>query len=241
MTIVKRGTKGTALTYAEMDENIRDLYEDTTIDRVLGNGNTTTKSLTVGNITITGDSSSVGAWVKLLDTSYTSDVASISIDGFFSSDYDRYVMYFYGFTSGGTDLHLRFNSNGIANTSSKYLSSATRLQLSPTAGAQNVSTRNDYYVDYIYMGTAPQIIDYENTGVNGEITFIDPNANISSEPKVITYKTNDGSSQHINYYNGTGTFFNDGQSNITKISGVTFFPIQGNIQMKKVILYGIKS
>lgn len=51
MTIVKRGTKGTALTYAEMDENIRDLYEDTTIDRVLGNGNITTKNLTVGTLT----------------------------------------------------------------------------------------------------------------------------------------------------------------------------------------------
>ena len=44
MTIVKRGTKGTALTYAEMDENFRDLREDTTIDRVLENGNTTTKT-----------------------------------------------------------------------------------------------------------------------------------------------------------------------------------------------------
>lgn len=38
MTIVKRGTKGSALTYDEMDENIRDLHEDTTINRVLDNG-----------------------------------------------------------------------------------------------------------------------------------------------------------------------------------------------------------
>ncbi len=38
MTILKRGTKGSALTYAEMDENIRDLHEDTTINRVLENG-----------------------------------------------------------------------------------------------------------------------------------------------------------------------------------------------------------
>jgi hypothetical protein len=53
MTIVKRGVKGTALTYDEMDENIRDLYEDTTIDRVLGNGNTTTKNISVGTLTAT--------------------------------------------------------------------------------------------------------------------------------------------------------------------------------------------
>jgi len=37
MTITKRGTKGSALTYNEMDENIRDLYEDTTINRVFTN------------------------------------------------------------------------------------------------------------------------------------------------------------------------------------------------------------
>jgi len=53
MTIVKRGVKGTALTYDEMDENIRDLYEDTTIERVLGNGNTTTKNISVGTLTAT--------------------------------------------------------------------------------------------------------------------------------------------------------------------------------------------
>lgn len=34
MTIVSRTTKGSALTYAEMDENIRDLHEDTNADRV---------------------------------------------------------------------------------------------------------------------------------------------------------------------------------------------------------------
>lgn len=52
MTITLRSTKGTALTYGEMDENIRDLYEDTNIDRVLSNGNTTTRSLTVGELNI---------------------------------------------------------------------------------------------------------------------------------------------------------------------------------------------
>lgn len=50
MTITKRTTKGSALTYAELDENFRDLDSDMTLDRVLGNGNTTTKNMTVGRI-----------------------------------------------------------------------------------------------------------------------------------------------------------------------------------------------
>ena len=66
MTIVKRGTKGTALTYAEMDENIRDLYEDTDIDRVLLNGNTTTKNLTTGTLSDSkGEIRSVPQEIKL--------------------------------------------------------------------------------------------------------------------------------------------------------------------------------
>ena len=45
MTITKRTIKGSALTYAELDENFRDLDSDMTLDRVLGNGNTTTKDI----------------------------------------------------------------------------------------------------------------------------------------------------------------------------------------------------
>lgn len=73
MTITYRLTKGVSLTYEEMDENFRDLHEDTTIDRVLGNGNTTNKSLTVGDLTV-GDLS-VG------DLSVTGNVSSDSVIG----------------------------------------------------------------------------------------------------------------------------------------------------------------
>jgi len=50
MTITYRNQKGTYLTYDEMDENIRDLYEDTTLDRVLLNGNTSIRTMNVRNI-----------------------------------------------------------------------------------------------------------------------------------------------------------------------------------------------
>jgi hypothetical protein len=47
MTITKRSVKGSALSYAEMDENIRDLREDTNLNRVLLNGNTSNTELRV--------------------------------------------------------------------------------------------------------------------------------------------------------------------------------------------------
>jgi|MDTC01.1.fsa_nt_gb hypothetical protein len=53
MTIVKRTTKGSALTYAEMDENFRDLDEDMTLDRILNNGNVTSRGMSVDSAHIT--------------------------------------------------------------------------------------------------------------------------------------------------------------------------------------------
>ena len=53
MTITYRQTKGSALLYGEVDENFRDLYEDTDLQRVLTNGNTSNLSMTVNSITLT--------------------------------------------------------------------------------------------------------------------------------------------------------------------------------------------
>lgn len=54
MTITYRNTKESALTYGEVDENFRDLYQDTTLQRVLSNGNTATIGMSVNSIAITG-------------------------------------------------------------------------------------------------------------------------------------------------------------------------------------------
>ena len=52
LNIVLRSVKGSALTFDEMDENLRDLYEDTDIDRVLSNGDTTTREAKIGGLKI---------------------------------------------------------------------------------------------------------------------------------------------------------------------------------------------
>ena len=54
MTIIKRSVKGTALTYSELDENFRDLDSDMTIDRVLKNGDSSSRALKVGTLSVTG-------------------------------------------------------------------------------------------------------------------------------------------------------------------------------------------
>ena len=66
MTITLRSTKGTALTYSEMDENFRDLRFDTTLQRAATNGNTIT-----GNISVTGKVIYPGAVLQVVHTTKT--------------------------------------------------------------------------------------------------------------------------------------------------------------------------
>jgi hypothetical protein len=83
MTITYRNIKGTALTYDEMDENIRDLRQDTTLDRVLENGNTTTKNLNVGSLNATA----ISINNQGLATGYTGSIGytgSVGYTGSFS-------------------------------------------------------------------------------------------------------------------------------------------------------------
>lgn len=54
MTITYRGVKDSALTYAELDENFRDLREDTDLERVLTNGNSSNLSIIVPQIVVSG-------------------------------------------------------------------------------------------------------------------------------------------------------------------------------------------
>lgn len=61
MTITYRQTKGSALLYGEVDENFRDLHEDTDLQRVLTNGNTSTLGMTVNSITLTSSGTPASA------------------------------------------------------------------------------------------------------------------------------------------------------------------------------------
>jgi hypothetical protein len=74
MTITLRSTKGTALTYSEMDENFRDLRFDTTLQRAATNGNTIT-----GNISVTGKVIYPGAVLQVVHTTKTNSFTGTSV------------------------------------------------------------------------------------------------------------------------------------------------------------------
>lgn len=80
MTITYRDVKDEALTYAELDENFRDLREDTDLERVLINGNVANLTITVPqvitNVSFVGGSNVTQAFIAT--NNYTRQVGAAS-------------------------------------------------------------------------------------------------------------------------------------------------------------------
>jgi len=80
MTITYRGVKDEALTYGELDENFRDLRQDTDLERVLVNGNVANLTITVPqvitNVSFVGGSNVTEAFIAT--NNYTLQVGAAS-------------------------------------------------------------------------------------------------------------------------------------------------------------------
>jgi hypothetical protein len=173
-------------------------------------------------------------WVKLLDTSVTSTSATVSIDGYFSSSYDIYKVYYYGLVKdANTQIWLRFNSGGTAITSSSYTHLAQYIDF--LSGATDGNNCNTNY-NRIIIGW--QSTNADNAS-GGEFTFFDPNANARTEYPRMHYHTHsyDGGGYHYDL-NGWGL----NNTTTGAISGFTFTPDGGNITaIKKILVYGLKN
>lgn len=78
MTITYRQVKGSALLYGEVDENFRDLLEDTDLQRVLTNGNTSNLSMSVNTANIFAvTANTINAYSMTVDV-FTANTINIS-------------------------------------------------------------------------------------------------------------------------------------------------------------------
>ena len=173
MTIIKRGDKGSALTYEEMDENIRDLYEDTDIDRVLTNGNTTTKSLTVGDLTA-GDLT----------------VNNVTVTNYRPGEIIETIVS----NCRGETVTVLSGTYTMENVTDRQLGTTTYTQVTgskinytPPPGTKKVLYRFDYKFDVT-----------ENSGISHHVLRID---NVEIEPSTTTIASNYASTNwhHANF------------------------------------------
>lgn len=117
------GTDGTDLT-STLTTQGDVLYRD-------GSGLARLAAGTSGQVLTTGGSGANPSWgtvssdfVKIYETTVTSSLAALSIDGQYTSDYDNYLLTITNLTTsnsgGGNTLRFRVNQGGVAQTGSDY-------------------------------------------------------------------------------------------------------------------------
>ena len=174
-------------------------------------------------------------YVKLNTTTVSSAVATVSIDGHFTSDYDYYNLYLTNVCpTADTQYYFRFNSGGSALTASNYRNAVYTSY--NKAGTHRLDSEKHGQYDSGYV--ALTVADSNNDlplygGVCGEIQIFQP-LNATPTPQFLSkcYATSNTGAQHHycgGYYNVAGA-----------ISGITlYFPSQ-NTESGTFTLFGVK-
>ena len=171
--------------------------------------------------------------VKLVDTS-ASNASSVDVDGFFTSDYDTYILYLHGLynqTSAGNAIYARLNTGGSTITTSTYQSAAKgRYVESSGQGDLNFDYWNTDYIRVTYnsgntLATASFV----------QITISNPLD--TSTPKKITWQeTGNMNTTQYEYVGGGGQ-----NTGTAALSGINIYGNSQNINVQKVLLYGVRS
>jgi len=172
-----------------------------------------------------------GGMVKLFSSTPT-NVSTIDINGYFTSDYDAYIIYaqnYYGVSTGGY-LRIRGMVSGSAVTSSDYYTSAKgKYSQSGSSGdideagwnADNMRLEGNKGGSYTYSGSST-------------ITIYNPLS--TSMAKIIT-QFSSGFRNTTQYESVIG----GGTLNTTSaLSGVQLAWNSGNVTMSKLAMYGVK-
>jgi hypothetical protein len=165
--------------------------------------------------------SSVGSdFVKLLSTSASAS-AAVSIDGYFSSTYDKYVLYLSGgFMSTSNRLQFKVNKSGTAQTGD--YSHVSEYQAGSTDGYNSET-------DYVHMGYWGD----SSRRSSCVITIFNPLG--TTYPKEFLYE--------LQGYDGAAHWgAGGGIHNVNSaISGITIQNYAGHtFTIDKITLYGIK-
>jgi len=175
-------------------------------------------------------------YVKLNTTTVSSTIASVSIDGYFTSDYDYYNLYFTNVRpAADAQLDLRFNSGGSAITGGNYRDS----------NFSNTNSGSSYQLDgekYGHWGTtyfALSVAGNNNAtaaygGVCGEVQIFQPlNAAVYPQFRSSCYGAGGSGTaqQHFSggYYDAA-----------TAISGVTLYFASQDTESGTFTLFGVK-
>jgi hypothetical protein len=175
----------------------------------------------------TGTVTGAGTLVKTGSVSSTSDAATYSVDGCFSSAYLNYFVTFrFASATDGNQCHLKFRTSGTANTSSSYQS---YIRVSAQSGGVGETTNSN--------GTSGVITtsmdDVDNKAIQGFMYFFAPLSTtfFTQVTTHFNYVTNSGTK---NFCRG-GIMFED----TTSFDGFQIGANTGNGSLCDINVYGI--
>ena len=162
-------------------------------------------------------------YVKLLSTSASASSA-VSIDGYFTSTYDKYVLYLNGgYMSTANRINFKVNKSGTAQTGSYEMISEYQ--------SNQPSDASNYETDYFHIGYWGSSSTRRNDAI---IEIYNPLG--TSYAKAFTWNTNGVDGSYALWTAGAGVH------NVTSaISGITISNQSSyNFTIDKITLYGIK-
>mgnify|MGYP003112393783 CR=1 FL=1 len=179
-----------------------------------------------------------GDVVKLNETSHSSNVGTISIDGHHTSDYDIYDYIIDGFAvdTDSQAIKVRVNMGGSAKTTSDYKNAGYDSYSS--SGSGNIGSNRDWNQSYFRPNAnwgSPR-----NTSVRrGYLLVRLVNPLSTSQYKTGFYFNTYENHDNSQYVSQTGGW-QYGASEGTAVSGLTFYLSSGNFTSYRIRVYGIK-
>ena len=177
-------------------------------------------------------SPSAGSLIKLAETD-ASNVSSVSLNGYFTSDYDIYKIFIDGIYSSSNDVYSRitFNTTGsyTEQTSGYYfVIGSYRYNIDDNNYAVFDSSENSAGMNFVYVQNS-----VSGAG-SAELTLYNPMSTTYKKMVTgnlcLTHSDWTGVSGFAGYWNST-----------TAITGIRFKTGSGNIYARKIRLYGIKN
>ncbi|BAQ88719.1 putative carbohydrate binding domain containing protein [uncultured Mediterranean phage uvMED] len=175
-------------------------------------------------------------WVKLAGANVTSNISSLDINGYYTSDYDIYKIFIYDLINDGGSAQIRWRSmaSGNAITSGDYRF-ASGGHYTASNGSVSATDPGTWNGTYFYTGW--DWSDHPSRPFTMEITVYDPLK--TSVEKNFMWHWGGNSNNDSYALNVTGAGFinsNDGAH-----SGMSFFPQSGAFAQCKWRIYGLKN
>ena len=173
-------------------------------------------------------------YVLLATINQTSAVSSLSFDGYFSSTYKNYVI-FYSYvvpSTGNAELSFRYRVSNSSVTSNYYWVNYGVVLLSDSSVNQTATgTYNSSTTSISQAAKASS-----NAGVSGYINIADP-LNTSTYKQSYGQFVNERNDANYHYFNNFGLH---NKNSTSALSGVDFYFTSGNISSGNFKLYGLK-